>query len=95
MRSARWPRWLGGQTTRGRGLAAVGAARRAARPALALGVTVLCSGAPFARSTLPDLLPLGGGLAFASIRLGAFFLILIGLGARAGRDLWRRLHRHL
>ncbi len=62
--------------------------RRAGRaePALALGVSVIASGTPFSL-VLPDLLPIAGGLALQLDPLGAFFLILIGLGGRPGGDL--------
>jgi len=70
---------FGGQTCLGRGLTATGAAVGAGA-GFALGVSVLFSGAPFALS-IPELLPLAGGLALRLDSLGAFFLILIGVGA--------------
>ncbi|NCP86570.1 hydrogenase 4 subunit B [bacterium] len=70
---------LGGQSRLGRNLVALGAALGAGA-GFALGVSVLVSGAPFALS-IPQLLPLAGGLALRLDSLGAFFLILIGIGA--------------
>nr|MBI2903753.1 hydrogenase 4 subunit B [Chloroflexota bacterium] len=46
----------------------------------ALGASVILSGAPFTLS-VPQLLPIAGGLALRLDSLGAFFLVLIGLGA--------------
>ncbi len=69
----------GGQSRLGRSLVALGAAVGAGA-GLVLGVSVLLSGAPFALS-IPQLLPLAGGLALRLDSLGAFFLILIGIGA--------------
>ena len=63
----------------GRGLVAVGAVIGAGA-GLTLGITVIASGTPFTLS-IPELLPLAGGLALRLDPLGAFFLILIGLGA--------------
>ncbi|MGB7540351.1 MAG: proton-conducting transporter membrane subunit, partial [Anaerolineales bacterium] len=54
-------------------LAALGSAA-----GLALGASVIVSGAPFSLF-LPDLLPIGGGLVLALDPLGAFFLVVIGL----------------
>src|SRR5574341_1025447 len=47
---------------------------------LALGMVVIRSTVPFSVS-VPGLLPVAGGLALRLDGLGAFFLILIGLGA--------------
>ena len=47
---------------------------------IALGASVLISGTPFSLS-VSSLLPMGGGVVLALDPLGAFFLILIGLGA--------------
>jgi hydrogenase-4 component B len=69
----------GGKGNLGRGLVAL-AAVVGAGAGFVLGVRVLLSGAPFALS-IPELLPLAGGLALRLDPLGAFFLILIGLGA--------------
>ncbi len=69
----------GGKGNLGRGLVAL-AAVVGAGAGFILGVRVLLSGAPFALS-IPELLPLAGGLALRLDPLGAFFLILIGLGA--------------
>ena len=55
--------------------AAIGAGAGAA-----LGAMVIITGMPFSLS-LPNLIPLGGGLVLNLDALGAFFLILIGLGA--------------
>src|SRR5262245_36814344 len=62
-----------------RALGAAGAAVGAAA-GLALGMVVILSTVPFSVS-VPDLLPVAGGLALRLDGLGAFFLILIGLGA--------------
>jgi hydrogenase-4 component B len=45
-----------------------------------LGATVIATGTSFALSA-PELLPLGGGLALRLDELGAFFLVVIGVGA--------------
>ncbi len=63
----------------GRGLVALGATAGAGA-GLALGATVIATGVPFALS-FPELLPLGGGLALRLDPLGAFFLVVIGIGA--------------
>ena len=63
----------------GRGLVALAAAFGAGA-GLTLGASVLLSGVPFTLS-IPQLLPLAGGLALRLDSLGAFFLILIGVGA--------------
>ena len=47
---------------------------------LALGISVILSGSPFSIS-FPNLLPIAGGVILHLDSLGAFFLILIGLGA--------------
>ena len=69
----------GGQSKPGRYLvgsfAAIGAGA-----GIALGISVILSGISF-RLTLQDLLPLGSGLILELDRMGAFFLILIGLVA--------------
>ncbi|GAB4490747.1 MAG: hydrogenase 4 subunit B [Anaerolineales bacterium] len=70
---------FGGQSRLGRGLTALGAAVGAGA-GFALGAGVLLSGGVFALS-IPQLLPLAGGLALRLDSLGAFFLILIGVGA--------------
>ena len=70
---------FGGQTRFGRGMTALGAAVGAGA-GLALGVSVLLSGNAFTLY-VPQLLPLAGGLALRLDSLGAFFLILIGVGA--------------
>jgi hydrogenase-4 component B len=62
-----------------RALGAAGAAVGAAA-GLALGMVVILSTVPFSVS-VPGLLPVAGGLALRLDGLGAFFLILIGLGA--------------
>ena len=68
-----------GRSATGRGLVALGAAVGAGS-GLVLGGTVIATGMPFALS-IPELLPTAGGLALRLDPLGAFFLILIGLGA--------------
>ncbi len=70
---------FGGQSRLGRGLTALGAALGAGA-GLALGASILLTGVPFTLS-IPQLLPLAGGLALRLDSLGAFFLILIGVGA--------------
>ena len=70
---------LGGRGKWGRGGVALGAALGSGF-GIGLGAAVILSGTPFSLS-LPDLLPLGGGLLLQLDRLGAFFLILIGVGA--------------
>jgi len=73
---------LGGKGNYGRGLVAL-AAVVGAGVGFALGVSVILSGASFTLS-IPELLPLAGGLALRLDGLGAFFLITIGLvGASA------------
>jgi len=67
----------GGRGNLGRGLVAL-AAVVGAGAGFALGASVLLSGAPFVLS-IPQLLPLAGGLALRLDGLGAFFLIVIGL----------------
>src|SRR5690242_20663973 len=47
---------------------------------IALAVSVILSGAPFS-ITLPNFLPVAGGLVLLLDPLGAFFLLLIGLVA--------------
>jgi len=63
----------------GRGLVALGAIAGAGA-GLALGATVIVTGVPFTLF-VPELLPLGGGLALRLDSLGAFFLVVIGVGA--------------
>ena len=63
----------------GRGLVALGAIAGAGA-GLALGATVIATGVPFTLF-VPELLPLGGGLALRLDSLGAFFLVVIGVGA--------------
>ena len=70
---------IAGGRSLGRGLVAAGAITGAGA-GLALGATVIATGIPFALS-LPELLPLGGGLALRLDSLGAFFLVVIGVGA--------------
>src|SRR6266446_757635 len=69
----------GGRGATGRGLVALGAAAGAGS-GLILGGIVMATGMPFALS-IPELLPIAGGLALRLDPLGAFFLILIGLVA--------------
>jgi len=69
----------GGRGPTGRGLVALGAAVGAGS-GLVFGGMVIVTGMPFALS-IPELLPIAGGLALRLDPLGAFFLILIGLGA--------------
>ncbi len=70
---------LGIKGALGRGLTAL-ATVIGAGAGMALGATVVLSGAPFTLS-VPELLPVAGGLALRLDPLGAFFLVLIGLGA--------------
>jgi hydrogenase-4 component B len=70
---------LGFRQASKRVLVAAGATVGAAA-GLALGMVVIHSTVPFSVS-VPGLLPLAGGLALRLDGLGAFFLILIGLGA--------------
>jgi hydrogenase-4 component B len=70
---------IGGKGTMGRSLVALGAVVGAGAGA-ALGITVILSATPFLFG-LSTLLPLGGGLVLALDPLGAFFLILIAVGA--------------
>ena len=70
---------VSGRKSLERGLVALGAIAGASA-GLALGATVIITGIPFALS-FPGLLPLGGGLALRLDSLGAFFLIVIGVGA--------------
>ncbi len=69
----------GGRGSLGRGLGAL-AAFFGAGAGFALGANVILSGVPFALS-IPQLLPLAGGLSLRLDSLSAFFLILIGVGA--------------
>jgi formate hydrogenlyase subunit 3/multisubunit Na+/H+ antiporter MnhD subunit len=69
----------GGRKSIGRGLVAF-AAIAGAGAGLALGATVIASGTAFTLS-VSELLPLGGGLGLRLDSLGAFFLIVIGVGA--------------
>jgi hydrogenase-4 component B len=70
---------MGGRKSFGRGLVALGAIAGAGA-GLALGATVITTGVPFVLS-FPELLPLGGGLVLRLDSLGAFFLVVIGIGA--------------
>jgi hydrogenase-4 component B len=70
---------ISGRGAIGRGLVAMGAVIGAAS-GIALGIIVITSGEVFAQS-IPELLPIAGGLALRLDTLGAFFLIIIGLGA--------------
>lgn len=70
---------MGGRGSLGRGVVATGATIGAGA-GLALGLVVIISGTPFALR-LPEILPLGGGLDLRLDPLGAFFLIVIGVGA--------------
>ena len=70
---------VSGRKPLGRGLVALGAIAGAGA-GLALGVTVIVTGVPFTLF-VPELLPLGGGLALRLDSLGAFFLVVIGVGA--------------
>ncbi|MCX6069216.1 MAG: proton-conducting transporter membrane subunit, partial [Chloroflexi bacterium] len=69
----------GGKGSLGRGLVAL-AAVIGAGAGFVLGASVILTGVPFTLS-IPDLLPSAGGLALRLDPLGAFFLVLIGLGA--------------
>ena len=70
---------IGGQSTAGRYLVGAAAAIGAGAGA-ALGLSVMISGAAFDFS-LAGLFPLSGGLILNLDRLGAFFLVLLGLVA--------------
>jgi hydrogenase-4 component B len=70
---------MGGPKSLGRGLVALGAIAGAAA-GLALGATVITTGVSLVLS-FPELLPLGGGLVLRLDSLGAFFLVVIGIGA--------------
>ena len=70
---------VGGRKSFGRWLVALGAVLGAGA-GLALGATVIATGIPFTLF-FPELLPLGGGLALRLDALGAFFLVVIGVGA--------------
>jgi hydrogenase-4 component B len=70
---------VSGRKSLGRGLVALGAIAGASA-GLALGATVIATGVPFTL-IVPELLPLGGGLALRLDSLGAFFLVVIGVGA--------------
>lgn len=69
----------GGRGPAGRGLTGGGAAVGAIT-GLLLGLLVLLDGTPY-NLALPNILPVGGGLALRLDPLGAFFLVVIGLGA--------------
>jgi hydrogenase-4 component B len=69
----------GGRGAIGRTLVAAGAVTGAGA-GLALGLAASASAQPFTMA-VPDLLPLAGGLTLRLDPLGAFFLILIGIGA--------------
>ena len=70
---------VSGRKPFGRGLVALGAIAGAGA-GLALGTTVIATGVPFTLF-VPELLPLGGGLALRLDSLGAFFLVVIGIVA--------------
>ena len=70
---------VGGRKLLGRGLVALGAIAGAGA-GLVLGATVIATGVSFTLF-VPELLPLGGGLALRLDALGAFFLVVIGVGA--------------
>ena len=70
---------VGGRKSFGRWLVALGAVLGAGA-GLALGATAIAAGIPFTLF-FPELLPLGGGLALRLDALGAFFLVVIGVGA--------------
>ncbi len=70
---------VGGRKSFGRWLVALGGVLGAGA-GLALGATVIATGIPFTLF-FPELLPLGGGLALRLDALGAFFLVVIGIGA--------------
>ena len=70
---------VGGRKSFGRWLVALGAVLGAGA-GLALGATVIATGIPFTLF-FPELLPFGGGLALRLDALGAFFLVVIGVGA--------------
>ena len=70
---------MGGKGTLGRSLVALSACIGAGA-GFALAVSVIRSGMPFSL-TLPGLLPMAGGFLLQLDSLGAFFLLLIGLGA--------------
>ena len=70
---------VSGRKSLGRGSVALGAITGAGA-GLALGATVIATGVPFTL-LVPELLPLGGGLALRLDSLGAFFLVVIGVGA--------------
>jgi len=69
----------GGQKSIGRWMVSF-AAVVGAGAGLVLGATMLATASSFALS-VPELLPLGGGLALRLDALGAFFLVVIGVGA--------------
>jgi hydrogenase-4 component B len=69
----------GGKDAIGRGLVAL-CESTGAGAGIALAVSVILSGASFSL-TLPNLLPVAGGLVLVLDPLGAFFLLLIGVGA--------------
>ncbi len=68
---------MDGKSKAGRSAVALGAVLGAGA-GMALGASVIISGAPFSLF-LPDLLPIAGGFVLQLDSLGAFFLILIGL----------------
>ncbi|MCL4504404.1 MAG: hydrogenase 4 subunit B [Chloroflexi bacterium] len=70
---------LGGRGPIGRWLVAAGAVIGAGA-GCAFGAVVIISGQPFTLS-IPELLPIAGGLALRLDPLGAFFLVVIGVGA--------------
>src|SRR5262245_34431336 len=70
---------LGSRGGTGRAMTAIGTVAGAAA-GLALGMVVIHSTVPFSVS-IPGLLRMAGGLALRLDGLGAFFLLLIGLGA--------------
>lgn len=70
---------LGGNSTSGRVLNAIAAALAGAA-GITLGMSVIGSAVPFTLH-LPNILPLFGGFVLRLDPFGAFFLVLIGLGA--------------
>jgi hydrogenase-4 component B len=70
---------VSGRGARGRTLVGLSASLGAGA-GFGLALSVILSGAPFSL-VLPDLLPIAGGFVLQLDPLGAFFLLLIGLGA--------------
>ena len=77
---------MGGRKSIGRWLVALGASAGAGA-GLVLGATVIATGTSLALS-VPELLPLGGGLALRLDALGAFFLVVIGVALIAEGFDW-------